>query len=319
MTHSKMKIVFMGTSDFAVPALNLLMKNHEDVVGVITRPDRPKGRGRKVTAPPVKKFAQCMGLNIFQPENVKDELFIAQLKALHPDVIVVAAFGQFLPNKILTIPPLGCVNIHPSLLPRYRGPAPINWVIINGEKKTGVTTMLLNDGMDSGDIFLQREVEIQEDDTAEILNDRLAKIGAKLLMETLCRLKKNSIAPIPQDHSKATVVPILKKDDGLIDWTKDSLQISDLIRGLIPWPCAYTHLQGRTLKIFKAKALERNSTEITPGTVTEICKEGITVSTGKGFLLIKEIQLQDHKRMNAADFIRGCRGKIDVGMVLMKG
>lgn len=311
-----MKIVFMGTPDFAVPALDLLVERGEDIVGVVTMPDRPKGRGRKLKAPPVKETAERNRITVFQPREIKDTFFISNLKELNPDVIVVVAFGHILSKEILKIPRFGCVNLHASLLPRYRGAAPINWAIINGEKMTGVTTMLMDEGLDTGDILLQQEVGMEEEDTAENLHDKLAKTGAELMIETLHRLKEGNITPVPQDHSKATMSPMLKKGDGLIDWEKGAKEISNLIRALTPWPGAFTHLQGKILKIFKVIALERDSKNITPGTITEIDEKGITISTGKGFVLIKEIQLQDHNKMGVADFLRGQKYKIGVGATL---
>jgi len=312
-----MKIVFMGTPDFAIPALDLLIETGENIVGVVTMPDRPKGRGRKLKAPPVKETAACKGITVFQPVKIRDEFFVSKLKELNPDVIVVVAFGQILSKEILKIPRFGCINLHASLLPRYRGAAPINWVIVNGEKVTGVTTMLMDEGLDTGDILLQKEVEIEEGDTAENLHDKLANTGAKLLLETLYRLKEGSIiTPVTQDHSKATMSPMLKKGDGLIDWRKGAKEISNLIRALTPRPGAFTHLQGKILKILKVIVLEGDSNDIVPGTIAEIDEKGITISTGKGFLLIKEIQLQDHKKMGVADFLRGQKHKISVGATL---
>jgi len=314
--NSTMNIVFMGTSDFSIPALDMLLERGEKVVDVVTRPDRPKGRGRKLAASPVKKFAERKGINIFQPINVKDESFISKLRELKPDIIVVVAFGRILSKEILEIPRFGCVNLHASLLPGYRGAAPINWAIINGENMAGLTTILMDEGLDTGDILLQKEVEIEEDDTAESLHDKMADMGAELLLETLHRLREGSITPVPQNHSQATLVPIIMKEDGIIDWTKDGAQISNLIRGLTPRPGAFTYLHGKIFKIFRCIALKGDSKGITPGTITEIEKEGVRVSTGKGFLLIKEVQLQDHKKMGVADFLRGHRNKITVGTVL---
>ncbi|MEW6614897.1 MAG: methionyl-tRNA formyltransferase [Thermodesulfobacteriota bacterium] len=311
-----MKIVFMGTPDFAIPALDLLIESGENIVGALTMPDRPKGRGRKLKAPPVKETAERHCITVFQPEKIIDDPFISKLKELNPDVIVVVAFGQILSKEILKIPRFGCVNLHASLLPRYRGAAPINWAVINGEKVTGVTTMLMDEGLDTGDILLQQEVGVEEEDTAENLHDKLAKTGAKLLLETLHRLKEGSITPVPQNHSKATIAPMLKKGDGLIDWGKEAVRISNLIKGLTPWPGAFTHLQDKILKIFKGIALGEDSEDNTPGTITEMNEKGIKVSTGKGVLLITEVQLQGHKKMGIADFLRGHKYKISMGTTL---
>jgi methionyl-tRNA formyltransferase len=311
-----MKILFMGTSDFAVSSLEFLTRAREDVIGVVTMPDRPKGRGRKMTATPVKELAIREDIPVFQSGNIRDESFISKLRELTPEVVVVVAFGQILPKEILKMPGFGCINLHASLLPKYRGAAPINRAIINGDKVTGVTTMYMDESLDTGGILLQQEVEIEDNDTAESLHNKLAKIGAKLLAETLRRLKEESITPISQDHSKVTSAPKLKKEDGLIDWRKGSLQISNLIRGLAPKPGAFSHLNGKILKIFNGVALVGDSKNITPGTISEIAKEGIKVSTGEGFLLIKEVQLQNHKKMEIKDFLSGHRHRINVGTIL---
>lgn len=311
-----MKILFMGTSDFAVSSLEFLTNSGEDVIGIVTMPDRPKGRGRKLKASPVKEFAIRKDLALFQPGRVKDESFISRLRELRPDVIVVVAFGQILPKAILTIPRLGCINLHASLLPRYRGAAPINWAIINGDKVTGVTTIYMDENLDTGGILLQQEVEIEDNDTAESLHNKLSKVGAKLLLETLIRHKQESITPISQDRSKVSSAPKLKKGDGLIDWRKRSVEISNLIRGLNPKPGAFSHLDDKILKIFTGTSLKGDTKEITPGTISEIAKEGIRVSTGEGFLLIKEVQLQNHKKMGVRDFLSGQRHRIHTGTIL---
>ncbi|MFH1623692.1 MAG: methionyl-tRNA formyltransferase [Pseudomonadota bacterium] len=311
-----MKIVFMGTPGFAIPALDLLIAGSENVVAIVTRPDRPKGRGRKLNPSPVKELAERKGIAVFQPEKANDDSFISQLRALIPDAIVVVAFGHILPKDILNIPRFGCINVHASLLPRYRGAAPINWALINGQNVTGVTTMLMDEGLDTGDILLQQEVEIEEGDTAESLHDKLASIGAELLLETLQRLKEGTMTPVPQDHAKATLAPMLKKGDGLIDWGKEARQISNLIRALTPWPGSFTHLQGKILKILKGTALEEDPKETAPGTIAGLDREGIRVSTGHGFLLITEVQLQGHKKMGVADFLRGHGHKIGLGTTL---
>jgi len=311
-----MKIVFMGTSDFATPSLDLLRRTEGDVVGIVTKPDRPKGRGRKMTASSVKELAECNGMTLFQPNNMMDESFILKLRELMPDVIVVVSFGQVIPREILNIPRGGCINLHPSLLPKYRGAAPVNWSIINGDRVTGVTTMFMDEGLDSGDILLQQEAIVEDDDTAKSLHARLAKTGASLLLETLRRLEEGNITAVPQEHSKATWAPMLKKEDGLIDWRKEGIQTSNLMRGLTPWPGAFTHLQGKILKLIKGIVLEGCSKGIVPGTVTEMDGEGIKVSTGRGFLLIKEVQLQDHKKMKVSDFLRGHKHRIGVGTIL---
>jgi len=311
-----MKIVFMGTSDFAVPALRLLIDSDEEVVGVVTRPDRPKGRGRKPAGPPIKELVEGKGIKLFQPAKVKDESFISELRKLMPDVIAVVSFGRILSRSILSIPRLGCVNLHASLLPGYRGAAPINWAIMNGDKVTGVTTILMDEGMDTGDILLQRKVTIENDDTAGSLHNRLASRGAELLLETLMGLDEGDVSSVPQDHSKATMARMLKKEDGLIDWRKGSTLISNQVRGLTPRPGTFTHLQGKILKVFKSTVQKGESNDFIPGTIVHMDEKGIKVSTGEGFLLIEEVQLQDHKRMGVNDFLRGHGQKISTGTIL---
>ena len=311
-----MKIAFMGTSDFAVPALDLLIDKAADIVCVVTRPDRPGGRGRKLIASPVKRLAEKKGIALFQPGNLKSEPFISRFREFMPDIIAVVAFGQIISKEIIEMPRFGCVNLHPSLLPKYRGAAPVNWAIINGERVTGVTTILMDEGIDTGDILLQKEVAIEEDDTSESLHDKLARIGAELLVETLRRTEESTINSVPQDHSQATSVPMLKKEDGLIDWSEGCRHISNQIKGLLPWPGAFTRLRGKRLKIFKGVPLEEGTQMTSPGNVSETSDKGIKVSTGDGFLMIKELQLQDHKRMRVADFLRGHKDKVAVGTIL---
>ena len=311
-----MKIVFMGTSDFAVPAFSVLIDSDEEVVGVVTRPDRPKGRGRKPAGPPIKEPVEDKGIKLFQPAHVKDESFISELRKLTPDVIAVVSFGRILSKSILSIPRLGCVNLHASLLPEYRGAAPINWAIMNGDRVTGVTTILMDVGMDTGDILLQRKVAIEDDDTAGSLHNRLASRGADLLLETLMGLDEGDVSSVPQDHSKATMARMLKKEDGLIDWRKGSTLISNQVRGLTPRPGTFTHLQGKILKVFKSTVQKGESNDFIPGTIVHMDEKGIKVSTGEGFLLIEEVQLQDHKRMGVNDFLRGHGQKISTGTIL---
>ncbi len=311
-----MKIAFMGTSNFAVPALDLLIDKAADIVCVVTKPDRPGGRGRKLIAPPVKRLAEKKGIALFQPGNLRSEPFISRFREFMPDTIAVVAFGQLISKEILEMPRFGCVNLHPSLLPKYRGSAPVNWAIINGERVTGVTTILMDEGIDTGDILLQKEVAIEEDDTSESLHDKLARIGAELLVETLRRIEKSTINSVSQDHSQATSVPMLKKEDGLIDWSEGCRHISNQIKGLLPWPGAFTWLRGKRLKIFKGVPLEGGAQVTSPGTVSETNYKGIKVSTGDGSLMIKELQLQDHKRMMVADFLRGHKDKVAVGTIL---
>ncbi len=308
-----MNIIFMGTPGFAIPSLSRLIASDNNILGVVTQPDRPRGRGKKLQPPPVKILALQHGLPVLQPEKVREENFIQWLKSQNPDLIVVVAFGQILSPKILNIPSSGCINLHASLLPDYRGAAPINWALINGEDKTGVTTILINEWMDTGDIFLQRETNIEQEDDALTLSNRLSTLGAKLLLETIIHLKKGTLIPIPQNHSKASYAPALKKDDGRIDWRKNAQAIHNQIRGTLPWPGAFTNLKDKLLKIFKSEVVECEP-QGSPGKISQANPEGIKVATGKGYLLLTEIQLQDRKRMKVAEFIKG--NPVSIGTVL---
>ncbi|GIW55857.1 MAG: methionyl-tRNA formyltransferase [Nitrospiraceae bacterium] len=300
-----MRIVFMGTPDFAVPSLEALLKSGETVVGVVTQPDRPKGRGRALTPSPVKLVCQREGLPVLQPVKMKDPAFLDALKNWQPDLIAVAAFGRILPPAILNLPSKGCVNVHASLLPKYRGAGPIQWAIINGERETGITTMLMDEGMDTGAILLQEAVPIEPDDTAGTLSAKLAQVGGRLLLETVRRLKAGTLAPRPQDHTQATLAPLLKKEDGLIDWTRPAVEIANRIRGLAPWPGAYTFAGEDRWKIWKATAKDGQTDKAVPGTIIGLAKEAILVSTGDGLLSITEIQPANSRRMTAAQFLAG--------------
>lgn len=308
-----MTIIFMGTPDFAIPSLSMLIASDNTMLGVVTQPDRPRGRSKTSQPPPVKKLAVQHGLPVLQPEKVKEDNFIQWLRSQNPDLIVVVAFGQLLPPKVLNIPSSGCINLHASLLPDYRGAAPINWALMNGEKKTGVTTILMNEWMDAGDVFLQREATIEQDDDALTLSQRLSTLGAKLLLETIHQLKRGILTPTPQNHSKASYAPALKKEDGRIDWGNNAWSIHNRIRGTLPWPGAFTNLENKRLKIFKSEVVECTSKD-SPGTILHISKDGIKVATGKGCLLLTDIQLQDRKRLNVAEFIRG--HSIPIGTML---
>jgi len=299
-----LRIAFMGTPRFALPSLQLLLDRAEHIVAVITQPDRPAGRGQHIVPPPVKECALRHGLAVLQPLNVRDADFIAQVKKLAPDLIVVVAFGQILPRTLLDIPRYGCVNVHASLLPFYRGAAPINWVLINGETETGVTIMLLDEGMDTGDILLQEKLSIAPTDTVATLHDRLAHSGALLLGKALDQLVSTGWSPKPQDHAHATYAPLLKKEDGVILWHKSAREIYNQIRGMNPWPGCFTYLQGKLLKVFAAEIGESEA-QGTPGTIVEVSQSGITVATGSGMLVLKEIQLEGKKRMPAEEFIKG--------------
>ncbi len=305
------KIVFMGTPEFAVPSLDALLDAGYDVVGAFTQPDRPVGRGHKLAACPVKARALERGCEVFQFEKVKAPEGVAQLKALAPDVIVTAAFGQILTQEILDIPQYGVVNVHASLLPRHRGSAPINWCILQGEKTAGVTTMLTARGIDTGDMLLKAETEIGELETAGELTVRLSEMGGKLLVETLEKYLSGEIKPVPQDEAASSYEPMLDKDMGIIDWTKPAQEIACQVRGLNPWPCAMTELPGGKLKVYLAKPADMSS-DAAPGTVIASgAKEGLIVSCGEGCLELIEIQAPNAKRMTAKAYLMG--KKIDVG------
>jgi methionyl-tRNA formyltransferase len=298
------RIVFFGTPSFALPTLCTLFEGRDEVIAVVTQPDREKGRGRKVVISPVKELTLQHNLTPLQPERVKEEAFQEVLKILQPDLFVVAAYGQILPKSILSIPKYGAVNVHASLLPEYRGAAPIAWAILNGEKVTGVTTMMMDDGMDTGDILLQAETPIGNEETCERLHDRLASSGARLLLETLEKMKTGEIRSIPQDHSKATYAPPLKKEDGYIDWKKGATEIDRQIRAFNPWPGAFTKWGDRLLKIFKGEVKEGVPTG-KPGVVVWTGLDFIEVETGKGSLRLQEVQLEGRKRMTLQEFLLG--------------
>jgi methionyl-tRNA formyltransferase len=297
-------IIFMGTPDFAVPALQTLIQNGYNVPLVVTQPDRPKGRGRKRVAPPVKIKALELGLKVLQPSTLKDENFKSQVKQLQPDFFVVLAFGHILSENILQLPRLGTINIHASLLPKYRGPAPIQWAVINGESETGITTMLMDKGVDTGDILLSQKEPIFPEDTAATLHDRLALRGAELLAKTLQGYASDRIKPIPQDHSKATYAPLLKKQDGHIHWQKSAEELVAFIRGMTPWPGAFTFHNKNRLKILKAAPIPENPTE-PAGTILKTFPDELYVATTKGILSILEIQGPSGKCLPIADFLRG--------------
>jgi methionyl-tRNA formyltransferase len=313
LSNPSWRIVFLGTPSFAVPPLEALIQGSDEVVAVVTQPDREKGRGRKVIASPVKALALQKGLPILQPEKVKEVSFQDTLKSFGADLLVVAAYGQILPKPILSLPKYGAVNIHASLLPKYRGAAPIARAILNGEKETGITTMLMDEGMDTGDVLLQSEIPIQEDETTETLQDRLAFLGAELLSETLGKMKKGEIRPTPQDHSKATYAPMLKKQDGQIDWTKGAEEIDRQVRAFHPWPGAYTEWQGQILKIYKGGG-RKGKTTGKAGTVLWVGTDLIEIETGKDSYLLKEVQLEGKRRMSIRDFLSG--HAVSVGEVL---
>lgn len=298
-----MRIVFMGTPDFAVPTLEALISGHE-VAAVVTQPDKPKGRGKAMAFPPVKETALKHHIPVYQPVKVKEEGFLEELKKIDPDVIVVAAFGQILPESILNLPKYGCINVHASLLPKYRGAAPIQWAVINGEKETGITTMYMAKGLDTGDMLDKTVVEIAPKETGESLHDKLSAAGGELILKTLASLEDGTAKRIPQEDAQSSYAGMLTKDLGEIDWTKDAASIERLIRGLNSWPSAYTFWKGKTLKIWDADVVEGNE-DVPAGTVTETGKDQILVQTGEGRLKLNEVQLQGKKRMSVQAFLLG--------------
>ncbi len=306
-------LIFMGTPDFAVPALKALHDCGQKIALVVTQPDRPKGRGRKVYPPPVKTTALNLELKITQPESIKTREFEALVKQIKPDFIIVAAFGNLLPPNILAIPQIGTINIHASLLPRYRGPAPINWAIINGETSTGITTMLMDEGMDTGDILLTAEETISARDTAASLHDRLAELGADLLIKTLEAYADDNIKPVSQNDALASYAPMLKKQDGQIDWQRPAEKLEPFIRGMTPWPGAFTFHENNRLKIFRAKPVVK-SFEVPPGTVLPSFPDELEIAAGNNALSILEVQGPSGKRLQIKEFLRGY--KIEPGTQL---
>lgn len=294
----------MGTPDFAVPSLEALPRNGFEVSLVLTQPDRPRGRGRRLVSPPVKRAAQAMGYPVVQPESIRSPAVQEALAREHPDIIVVTAFGQILPKTLLSLPKMGAVNVHASLLPKYRGPAPIQWAIINRETETGVTTMRMDEGLDTGDILMAQTVPILPRETAETLHDRLADAGAALLVGTLRGIADKTVVPVPQDHSAATYAPMLQKKDGRIDWTRPADRIEAFIRGMTPWPGAFTFFRERRIRIFRADALDR-PVPSPPGTVVEAFPGELRVAAGTGVLSIRELQEASGKRLPVAAFLRG--------------
>jgi len=309
----RFRIIFLGTPGFSVPALEALHANNQDVVMVVTQPDRPKGRGRKMTPSPVKVTASNFGYEVIQPASIKTREFVDRIKRCNPDFLIVIAFGRILPENILELPRIGPINIHASLLPKYRGPAPIQWAIINGENETGVCTMFMDKGMDTGDILLSTKVSIRPDDTAGTLHDRLSLKSADVLIDTLKDFAEEKVTPIPQDHSLASYAPMLSKDDGHIDWNKPAESLEPFIRGVTPWPGAYTFHGDTRFKIFKSKPI---TMEISapPGTVLKGFPDELRVAAGNGVLCIEEIQGPSGKRLLIKDFLRGCN--IPVGTIL---
>lgn len=295
----------MGTPDFSVGALKALAENGYEIAGVVTQPDKPRGRGKASAMTPVKEAALELGLTVYQPSRVREQSFMDTVRALNPDVIVVSAFGQIIPKALLELPRYGCVNIHASLLPKYRGAAPIQWAVMDGEPVSGVTIMQMDEGLDTGDMLAKTEVPLEPDETGGSLFDKLSRAGAELLIRTLPALEQGTLTPEKQPlESPTAYARMIRKEDGRIDWNLEAEAIERRIRGLNPWPSAYTELTGKILKIWRAEVLPKESGQ-TPGTVTEAGKGGFCVQTGKGVLRLLEVQLEGKKRMDAQAFLRG--------------
>jgi methionyl-tRNA formyltransferase len=298
------RIVFFGTPSFSTPALERLLQDGEKVIAVVTQPDREKGRGRKIVPSAVKELALSHSLLLLQPERIKDGAFSDALKALAPDLFVVIAYGRILPKSVLDIPMHGAVNVHASLLPQYRGASPVSWAILRGETKTGVTTMLLDEGMDTGDILHQREVSIGVEDNAETLHDRLSAAGAELLAETIAGMKAGTVRPLPQDASKASYAPLLDKEDGRIDWTESAIEVDRRVRAFTPWPGAFTTWENRLMKIISGKS-RQGEAGAEPGRVVWAGSDFVEVATGSGLYRIEEIQVEGKRRMTVREFLSG--------------
>ncbi|KDR94029.1 methionyl-tRNA formyltransferase [Peptoclostridium litorale DSM 5388] len=309
-----LKAVFMGTPDFAVPCLKAMLDEGIEVAAVVTQPDKPKGRGKKLAMPPVKELAIENGIQVYQPKRVKDGEFVEILKEINPDIIVVVAFGQILSKEILSIPKYGCINVHGSLLPKYRGAAPVNWAIINGEKKTGITTMYMDEGLDTGDMILKSEVEIGDDETAGELYHRLSSLGAQVLKDTIGAISKGNAPREKQDDSISTYAHMMDKKLGAIDWKKQPHEIVNLVRGTNPWPGAYTGYNGNTMKIWEVAEYDSCTGDSEPGRITSVSDDGIVVSCANGCIIVKEIQMPNKKRMKVSEYLKG--NEIEKGVSL---
>jgi len=299
-----MRIIFFGTPAFAIPSLVALLQSEEEVIAVVTQPDKKKGRGHVSSPSPVKELAIDRGIKILEPVNIKDPLFLSGLSKIMSEIIVVVAYGKILPAQILRLPSHGCINVHASLLPKYRGAAPIQWAIINGEKKTGITTMLMDEGLDTGNILLQEETEISSDDNAETLGNKLAEIGASLLIRTIKGIRSGYIKPISQKGTPGYAPP-LKKEDGRLNWSKTATEIFNFVRGMYPWPCAYCYLNKERIKITRVKMLEGSGI---PRRVEKTGEE-LIVGTGEGLISIIELQPEGKIPMSAKAFLQGRRFK----------
>lgn len=305
-----MKVIFMGTPDFAVDALKAIVQAGHEVMCVVTQPDKPKGRGKEMQFTPVKQCAQAHQIPVLQPVKVREAESVEALRTFGADIFVVAAFGQILPKEILTMPKYGCVNIHASLLPKYRGAAPIQWAVINGEKESGVTIQQMGEGVDTGDILLEKAIMLEPKETGDSLYDKLSKLGAELIVEVLPKIEKGEVIPRKQEEALSTHVGKITKAMGLIDWNKSAEELERLIRGLNSWPSAYTFLRGKTLKVWEAEVIKEKETG-TPGNICDVTKTSVIVNTGEGKLALKCVQLEGKKRMEVKDFLLGY--KIEAG------
>jgi methionyl-tRNA formyltransferase len=301
-------LVFMGTPQIAAATLAELVRGHDPVVGVVTQPDRPAGRGQQSASSPVKKFAESHGLPVVAAEKIRTPDFFETLRRWQPEIIIVVAYGRILPTAILDLAPRGCLNVHYSLLPKYRGAAPVAWTIINGETEGGVTTMKLVEKMDAGAIYLQESIALTADETTGSLQAKLTPIGARLLLETIQRLKEGSLAPCEQDENLATLAPILKKEDGLIDWDRSAEEIERRVRGFDPWPGSYTFVGGKLLKIHRAKIVSLES-RAKPGEIVRADSGGLWVAAGSRAIALEEVQMENKKRLPGTEFIKGARIK----------
>ena len=301
-----MRIVFMGTPDFAVPCLQTLLESPHSVVGVFTQPDKPQGRKMVLTPPPVKVLAAENGVPVFQPEKMKDPATLEQLKVLDPDLIVVVAYGRILPRAVLELPRYGCINVHASLLPKYRGAAPIQWAILDGETETGVTIMQMDAGLDTGDMLYRKKIPITSEDTFETLHDKLMVLGGEAITEALPLLEAGKLVPEKQDDTKTCYAALITKEMGKLDFTKTAAELDRLIRGLTPWPSAYTHYHGKQLKIWKAIPMATAHKEA-PGTILTVNKDSFEVAASEGSLKVMELQLEGKKRMTTHDFLLGVK------------
>ncbi len=309
-----MRIVFFGTPDFAVPTLTTLLRARHHILGVITQPDEPKGRGQRMSMPAIKMLALHENIQVLQPESMRDSTLLDALLQWQPDTCVVVAFGRILPRKILDIPRMGCVNLHGSLLPKYRGAAPIQWAICNGELETGVTSMLMDQGMDTGPILLQRPVVIRPNERASELAHRLSNIGAEVILETLDALEAETITPQPQDPDHASLAPILKKTDGMIQWHDSAARIANLVRGMDPWPGAYTYYGTEQWRLWDVEAVIDSTFAQSPGTILDSTRDGIHVATGNGTINIRELQLASRRKMPVHAYLSGHR--VNAGSML---